>query len=101
MVDIRKDLRSQNSVKTLKEVTRTLIPPKRVKQKANVEGSELLDCEGEEISLEEFQQECDEDEVTENDLAAVEDNSEVVDATTVQSNNDQSNSTSIPKHHVS
>ena len=31
----------------------------------------------------------------------MEDNSEVVDATTVQSNNDQSNSTSIPKHHVS
>ena len=92
---------SQNSAKTLKEVIRNLIPPKGVKRKANVEGSELLDCEGEEISLEEFQQECDEDEVTENDLAAVEDNSEVVDATTVQSNNDQSNSTSIPKHHVS
>ena len=35
--------------------------------------------------------------MTENDLAAVEDNSEVVDATAVQSNNDQSNSTSIPK----
>ena len=31
----------------------------------------------------------------------MEDNSEVVDPTTVQSNNDQSNSTSIPKHHVS
>ena len=39
--------------------------------------------------------------MTENDLAAVEDNSEVVDATTVQLNNDQSNSTSIPKHYVS
>ena len=35
--------------------------------------------------------------MTENDLAAVEDNSEVVDAT-VQSNNDQSNNTSIPRH---
>ena len=35
--------------------------------------------------------------MTENDLAAVEDNSEVADATAVQSNNDQSNSTSIPK----
>ena len=92
---------SQNFVKTLKEVIRNLILPKGVKRKANVEGSELLDCEGEEISLEEFQQQCDEDEETENDLAAVEDNSEVVDATTVQSNNDQSNSTSIPKHHVS
>ena len=31
----------------------------------------------------------------------MEDNSDVVDATIVQSNNDQSNSTSIPKHHVS
>ena len=39
--------------------------------------------------------------MTKNDLAAVEDNSEIVDATTVQSNNDQSNTTSIPKHHVS
>ena len=37
----------------------------------------------------------------ENDLAAVEDNSEVGDATIVQSNDNQSNSTSIPKHHVS
>ena len=34
-------------------------------------------------------------------LAAVEDKSEVVDATTAQSNNDQSNSTSIPKYQVS
>ena len=39
--------------------------------------------------------------MTENDLAAVEDDSDVVDPTTVQSNNDQSNSTSIPKHHAS
>ena len=101
IADFWKELMSQNFVKTLKEVIRNLILPKGVKRKANVEGSELLDCEGEEISLEEFQQQCDEDEETENDLAAVEDNSEVVDATTVQSNNDQSNSTSIPKHHVS
>ena len=39
--------------------------------------------------------------MTENDLSAVENNSEVVRATTVQSNDDQSNSTSIPKHRVS
>ena len=38
----------------LKEVIRNLIPPKGVKRKANVEGSELLDCEGEEISFEKF-----------------------------------------------
>ena len=37
----------------------------------------------------------------ENDFAVAEDNSEVVDATTAQSNNNQSNSTSISKHHVS
>ena len=93
MVDFWKELMSQNFIKTLKQVIRDLIPPKGVKQKANVEGSELLDCEGEEIFLEEFQQECDENEVTENDLTAVEDNYVVVDAITVQSNRDQSNST--------
>ena len=92
---------SQNFVKTLKEVIRNIVPPKGVKQKANVEGCELLDCEGEEISLEKFQQECDKDELTENDLATAQDNFEAVDATNVQSNNSQSNSTSIPKHHVS
>ena len=95
------ELMSQNSVKTLVEVIRNLLPPKGIRRKVNVEGSKFLDFEGEDISLDEFQQECDEDEVTENDLAAVEDNSDVVDATIVQSNNDQSNSTSIPKHHVS
>ena len=101
MVDFRKGLLSQNPIKTLKEVIRNLIQPKGVKQQANVEGSKLLDSEGEEISVEEFQQECDEDEARENDHAAVENNSVVVDATTVQSKNNQSNITSIPKHHVS
>ena len=37
----------------------------------------------------------------ENDVPAAKDNSEVVDVTTVQSNNNQSNSTSVSKHHVS
>ena len=101
MVNFRKELMSQNSLKILKGVFRILIPPNGVRQKANVEGNELLDCEGGEIALEAFQQECDKNEVTENDLAAVENNSEVVDATTVQWNNDQSESTSIPKHHIS
>ena len=50
MVDFRKGLLSQNSTK----VIRNVIPPKVAKQKANVEGSKLLDCEGEEISLEEL-----------------------------------------------
>ena len=39
--------------------------------------------------------------MTENDFAAVEGNSEVGDATILQSNNNQSNSTSTPKHRVS
>ena len=39
--------------------------------------------------------------MTENDLAAVEDNFEAVDANTVQSNNNQSNSTSVPKQRAS
>ena len=42
MVDFRKELMSQNSVNTLKEVICNLIPPKGVKRKANTEGSELL-----------------------------------------------------------
>ena len=92
---------SQNSVKTLKKVIRNLIPPTGVKRKANVARSVLLHCEGEKIFWEELQQELDEDEVKENDFAVAEDNSEVVDATTAQSNNNQSNSTSISKHHVS
>ena len=84
MVDFRTELMSQSSLKILKGVFRILIPPNGVRQKANVEGNELLDCEGGKIALEAFQQECDKNEVTENDLAAVENNSEVVDATTVQ-----------------
>ena len=54
MVDFRKELMSQNSVKTLIEAICNLLPPKGIRRNANVEESELLDCEGEEISLEEF-----------------------------------------------
>ena len=50
MVGFWKGLLSQNSTK----VIRNVIPPKGVKQKSNVEGSEFLDCEGEEIPLEEL-----------------------------------------------
>ena len=85
MIDFRKELMRQNSVKTLEEVIHNLMQPKGVKVKGNVEGSELSECEGEETSLEEFQQDCVKDEVTENDFATVEDNSDVVDATTAQS----------------
>ena len=54
MIGFWKELMSQNFVKTLIEVIRNLLPPKGIRQNANVEGSELLDCEGKEISLEEF-----------------------------------------------
>ena len=59
MVDFQKEIMSKNSVKTLKEVICNMLLPRGVKRKANVKGSELLGCEGEDISLEEFQQECD------------------------------------------
>ena len=59
MVAFRKELLSSN-LKTLNEVVRNIIPPKEVKRKSNVEGSELLDCEGDEISIEEQQQEYEE-----------------------------------------
>ena len=54
MIDFWKELMSQNFVKTLIEVIRNLLPPKGIRRNANVEGSELLDCEDKEISLEEF-----------------------------------------------
>ena len=60
MVAFLKELMSSNSSKTLKEVIRKLIPPKGVKTKSNVEGSELMDCEGEEISEEEQAEEMEE-----------------------------------------
>ena len=52
MVKFRTELMTSRSEKTLKEVTRKLIPPKGVKQKGNDEGIELVDCEEEEIPLE-------------------------------------------------
>ena len=50
MVDFGKGLMPQNSLKTMKEVICNLIQPKGVKRKANIEGTELPDCDGEEIS---------------------------------------------------
>ena len=40
------ELMSQNSVKTLVEVIRNLLPPKGIRRKVNVEGSKFLDFEG-------------------------------------------------------
>ena len=62
--------------KTLKKVIQKLIPPKGVKRKGNDEGIELLDCEEEEIPLEELEQECDDalcdDDEVENDNVVAE-----------------------------
>lgn len=41
-------------VKTFKEVFHKLIPPKKINHRGNIEGSEVLDCEDEEIPLEDF-----------------------------------------------
>ena len=61
MVKFRTELMTSRPAKTLKEVIRKLIPPKGVKRKGNDEGIELLDCEEEEIPLEELEQECDDE----------------------------------------
>ena len=66
----------------MKEVIRKLIPSKGVKRKGNDEGIELLDCEEEEIPLEELEQECDDelcdDDEAENDNVVAEENNEQI-----------------------
>ena len=78
MVKFRTELMTSGQAKTLKEVIRKLIPPKGVKPKRNDEGIELLDCEEEEIPLEELEQECDDelcnDDEVENDNVVAEEN---------------------------
>ena len=59
MVKFREQLMNEYSAKTSREVVRKLIPPKGVKRKGSDEGTEILDCEEEEIPTEKFVQECD------------------------------------------
>ena len=59
---------------TPKEVVRKLIPPKGISRKRNFEGSELLDFENEEIPIEEFQEECNNEEETNEDAESEERN---------------------------
>ena len=54
MLEFRKKLMKSKSPKKLSELLKMIIPPKGVHQK-NVEGSELLDCEEEELQLEELE----------------------------------------------
>ena len=56
------ELISSKPAKTLKEVIHKLIPRKGIKQKGNIEGSELLDYDDGELALEELQIGCDEEE---------------------------------------
>ena len=90
MVKFRTELMTSRPAKTLKEVIRKLIPPEGVKRKGNDEGIELLDCEGEEIPLEELEQErdetlCDDDDEVENDNVVAEENHEQTGLITISS----------------
>ena len=89
MVKFRTELMTSRPAKTLKEVIRKLIPPKGVKRKGNDEGIELLDCEEEEIPLEELEQECDDelcdDDEVENDNVVAEENHDQIGLITISS----------------
>lgn len=49
---------TRQPTKLLKEVIEKVIPPNSFKRKENVEKTEPLDCEDKEMSLEKFEQEC-------------------------------------------
>ena len=89
MVKFRTELMTSRKAKTLKEVIRKLIPSKGVKRKGNDEGIELLDCEEEEIPLEELEQECDDelcdDDEVENDNVVAEENHDQIGLVTISS----------------
>ena len=89
MVKSRTELMTSRPAKTLKEVTQKLIPPKGVKRKGNDEGIELLDCEEEEIPLEELEQECDDelcdDDEVQNDNVVPEENHDQIGLNTISS----------------
>ena len=54
--DFRKKLLSRNCPKSLSELLKTITPPEGIRRK-NTEGTELMDCEGEELDLEELEKE--------------------------------------------
>ena len=55
---VKKALMLSKPARPYKEVIQNLFLLKRFNHSVNVQGSELLDCEDEEIALVEFQQEC-------------------------------------------
>ena len=68
MLYFQKDLMLPKPIKTLREFVRKTIPQKGMNRKGNVEGSELLGCENEEIPIEVFQEECNNEEETNEDV---------------------------------
>ena len=80
---------TSSPAKTLKEVIQELIPPKGVKRKGNDEGIELLNCEEEEIPLEELELECDDelcdDDDVKNDNVVAEENHNQIGLITISS----------------
>ena len=51
MVNYRSSLMNKKFSGSLNDVMRSLIPPKGVHRSSNVEGGELLDCDGEELAI--------------------------------------------------
>ena len=47
--EFRQNLMKEKPLRNLEELLNKIIPPKGVKSKNNIEGSELLDCDGEEL----------------------------------------------------
>lgn len=58
--DIRQKLMNDPCPKNLQELLKTITPPKGIKRKNNIEGSELYYCEGPEISISEQDKEFEE-----------------------------------------
>lgn len=87
MLKFRKDLMLLKPIKALKEVVRKLMHPKGINREGNVEGSKLLDCEYEEIPIEEFQEEFSNEEET-NENVETEENNENRDSVVIPAAND-------------
>ena len=49
MLNFREKLMNEESPKTFKDMLKTITPPKGIKRRPNIEGVELLDCDGDEL----------------------------------------------------
>ena len=87
MLKFRKDLMLPKPIKALKEVVRKFMHPKGINRVGNVEGSKLLDCQYEDIPIEEFQEEFSNEEETNEDVET-EKNNENRDSVVIPTAND-------------